>query len=213
MAPSFSEDRDEASSKIDSLVNVSSITKSPSSGVVVGQSTVTPEIDEDGYSIQPKGGNSTWDSGGGGSVVTANSEKGFYSSSDSDSEDEHKDKKIHVEIKPLSNGAPISASVDELRATVESLSLSTLGGSISVSRVCERELGGGFSSPVPLLFHLQNNNGVSIHGSSGGGGGGLGGVGLGGLQSPTASNVSTPVTTHPYAPLQSPTFSMSNNSA
>lgn len=91
----------------------------------------TPEIDEDGYSIQPKGGNSTWDSGGGGSVRT-NSEKGFYSSSDSDSEDEQKDKKIHVEIKPLSNGAPISASVDELRATVETLSLSTLGGSISV---------------------------------------------------------------------------------
>lgn len=210
MAPSFSEDRDEASSKIDSLVNVSSITKSPSSGVVVA-STVTPEIDEDGYSIQPKGGNSTWDSGGGGSVVTANSEKGFYSSSDSDSEDEHKDKKIHVEIKPLSNGAPISASVDELRATVESLSLSTLGGSISVSRVGNSEI----RRVLKSIFHspLQNNNGVSIHGSSGGGGGGLGGVGLGGLQSPTASNVSTPVTTHPYAPLQSPTFSMSNNSA
>ena len=123
------EDREESSSKIDSLANVSAITKSPSSGVV--PSTATPEIDEDGYSIQPKGGNSTWDSGGGGSVRT-NSEKGFYSSSDSDSEDEQKDKKIHVEIKPLSNGAPISASVDELRATVETLSLSTLGGSISV---------------------------------------------------------------------------------
>lgn len=109
-------------------MNVSSITKSPSSGVAA---TATPEIDEDGYSIQPKGGNSTWDSGGGGSVRT-NSEKGFYSSSDSDSEEE-REKKIHVEIKPLSNGAPISASVDELRATVESLSLSTLGGSITVS--------------------------------------------------------------------------------
>lgn len=129
-SPIPSEDREENSAKIDSLVNVSSITKSPSSGVVA--SPATAEIDEDGYSIQPKGGNSTWDSGGGGSVVT-NSEKGFYSSSDSDSEDEQKDKKIHVEIKPLSNGAPISASVDELRATVESLSLATLGGSISVS--------------------------------------------------------------------------------
>lgn len=130
----FSEDRDDHSSKIDSLANVSSIAKSPSSGVVAAALTAsaTPEIDEDGYSIQPKGGNSTWDSGGGGSVRT-NSEKGFYSSSDSDSEDEQKEKKIRVEIKPLSNGAPISASVDELRATVESLSLNTLGGSVSVS--------------------------------------------------------------------------------
>lgn len=42
--------------------------------------------------------------------------------------DEEREKKIRVEIKPLSNGAgPISASVDELRATVENLSLSPLG--------------------------------------------------------------------------------------
>lgn len=35
------------------------------------------------------------------------------------------DKKIHVEIKPISNGnAPMSASVDELRATIEGMSLS-----------------------------------------------------------------------------------------
>ena len=33
--------------------------------------------------------------------------------------------RIHVEIKPISNGnAPISASVDELRATIEGMSLS-----------------------------------------------------------------------------------------
>jgi F-BAR domain only protein len=38
-----------------------------------------------------------------------------------------------VEIKPLNNGtAPISASVDELRATVENLSLSPIGA-LSVS--------------------------------------------------------------------------------
>lgn len=52
----------------------------------------------------------------------------FYSSSDSDSENERPDKKIHVEIKPLNNGsAPISASVDELRATVGNISLSPIG--------------------------------------------------------------------------------------
>lgn len=58
-----------------------------------------------------------------GSLVLGN----FYSSSDSESEDEI-ERKIHVEIKPLNNGtAPISASVDELRATVENLSLSPIG--------------------------------------------------------------------------------------
>lgn len=51
----------------------------------------------------------------------------FYSSSDSDSDDEI-ERKIHVEIKPLNNGTDkISASVDELRATVENLSLSPIG--------------------------------------------------------------------------------------
>lgn len=42
--------------------------------------------------------------------------------------DEEKEKRLHVEIKPLSNGSgPISASVDELRATVENISLLPLG--------------------------------------------------------------------------------------
>ncbi|XP_076177908.1 F-BAR domain only protein 2 isoform X4 [Ptiloglossa arizonensis] len=73
--------------------------------------TPTPEVDEDGFCIRPK--SDPWEN-----------EKGFYSSSDTDSEDE-RERKIKVEIKPLSNGgAPMSASVDELRATVENLSLS-----------------------------------------------------------------------------------------
>lgn len=73
--------------------------------------TPTPEVDEDGFCIRPK--SEPWED-----------EKGFYSSSDTDSEDE-RERKIRVEIKPLSNGgAPMSASVDELRATVENLSLS-----------------------------------------------------------------------------------------
>lgn len=73
--------------------------------------TPTPEVDEDGFCIRPKA--EPWEN-----------EKGFYSSSDTDSEDD-RERKIRVEIKPLSNGgAPMSASVDELRATVENLSLS-----------------------------------------------------------------------------------------
>lgn len=66
----------------------------------------------------------------------------FYSSSDSDS-DEEIERKIHVEIKPLNNGQPpISASVDELRATVENLSLSPIGA-LSVRHICR--LSGYFS--------------------------------------------------------------------
>lgn len=73
--------------------------------------TPTPEVDEDGFCIRPK--TEPWEN-----------EKGFYSSSDTDSEDD-RERKIRVEIKPLSNGgAPMSASVDELRTTVENLSLS-----------------------------------------------------------------------------------------
>lgn len=42
--------------------------------------------------------------------------------------DDDRDKRLHVEIKPLSNGSgPISASVDELRATVENISLLPIG--------------------------------------------------------------------------------------
>ncbi|XP_055715772.1 F-BAR domain only protein 2 isoform X6 [Phlebotomus papatasi] len=134
---------------------VAQVSKSPS----LIAPTATPEVDEDGYSVQPS--EPKWE-------TLTNSEKGgFYSSSDSDSDDNERDRKIHVEIKPLNNGtAPISASVDELRATVENLSLSPLGGALS--------------------HHHP--------------------------QSPAASNASTPTTTHPYAPLQSPTLSASNSS-
>ncbi|XP_070491456.1 F-BAR domain only protein 2 isoform X4 [Chironomus tepperi] len=118
--------------------------------------TATPEVDEDEYSVKPQ--DNSWNKN------TSPQKNKFYSSSDSDSDDEI-ERKIHVEIKPLNNGtAPISASVDELRATVENLSLSPIGA-------------------------------LSQH-----------------HQSPIASNASTPTTAHPYAPLQSPTLSMTNNS-
>lgn len=42
--------------------------------------------------------------------------------------DEEQGKRLHVEIKPLTNGSiPLSASVDELRSTVENLTLSPVG--------------------------------------------------------------------------------------
>ncbi|XP_053679282.1 F-BAR domain only protein 2 [Anopheles nili] len=165
--------------------------------------TATPEVDEDGYSIQPR--ETTWDS----ATITEKSNN-FYSSSDSDSEDEREEKKIHVEIKPLNNGvAPISASVDELRATVENLSLSPIG-ILTSQQQQQHHQQHQFQhqlqqSHQPVQAHglqhqmsvgnasLLNNN--ATH-----------------LTSPNASNASTPTTVHPYAPLQSPTLSMSTSS-
>jgi hypothetical protein len=45
--------------------------------------------------------------------------------------EDEREKRLHVEIKPLSNGsAPLSASVDELRSTVENMTLSPIGISV-----------------------------------------------------------------------------------
>ncbi|XP_023707494.1 F-BAR domain only protein 2 isoform X6 [Cryptotermes secundus] len=145
--------------------------------------TPTPEVDEEGYCIRPK-------------VDLWENDKGsFYSSSDTDSDDD-REHKIHVEIKPLSNGsAPMSASVDELRATVENLSLSP------VAMVSGRR-----GSNAESDHHMKRSQSVSQQ---------LGGkpssdlLGLNLFQSPTASSASTPTGApsggHPYAPLQSPT--------
>ncbi|XP_049844712.1 F-BAR domain only protein 2 isoform X8 [Schistocerca gregaria] len=127
--------------------------------------TPTPEVDEEGYCIKPKP--DPWE----------NDKGSFYSSSDTDSDDE-REHKIHVEIKPLSNGsAPMSASVDELRATVENLSLSP------VATVTARR-----DSAADPDSHIKRSQSVSQQ--------------LGG---PTASSASTPTGNHPYAPLHSPT--------
>ncbi|XP_073994268.1 F-BAR domain only protein 2 isoform X8 [Rhodnius prolixus] len=141
--------------------------------------TPTPEVDEEGYCVRPKV--ESWDIDKGSS---------FYSSSDTDSADEEREKKIRVEIKPLSNGAgPISASVDELRATVENLSLSPLG-TVPARRINNTN------------NHMKRSQSVSQQ---------IGGkissdaINLNLVQSPTGSSASTPTGNHPYAPLQSPT--------
>jgi hypothetical protein len=72
----------------------------------------TPQLDDEGYIVRPKSASHT------------KSVDSFYSSSDSDSDSEEKVKKIHIRIKPLTNGTLISASVDELIASVGTLSLS-----------------------------------------------------------------------------------------
>ncbi|KAF4533532.1 hypothetical protein B566_EDAN001017 [Ephemera danica] len=146
--------------------------------------TPTPEVDDEGYCIRPKV--DPWE----------NDKNSFYSSSDTDSDDD-RDRKIHVEIKPPINGsAPISASVDELRATVENMSLSPVGVM----------LGRRGSNADNDHHHMKRSQSVSQQ---------LGGkpssdlLGLNLFQSPVASVASTPTggsaaTAHPYAPLQSP---------
>lgn len=103
--------------------------------------------------------------------------------------DDEPEVKLHVEIKPLNNGSnPMSASVDELRATVENIYLSPTGGfgrrgsnldgdlTIKRSQSVSQQIGKPSSELLGLNF----------------------------VQSPTASNASTPTSSHPYAPLQSP---------
>ncbi|XP_032593636.1 F-BAR domain only protein 2 isoform X8 [Drosophila grimshawi] len=76
------------------------------------------EVDEEGFSIQPAK-EIAWEE-------SQDKSGSFYSDSDSDSDNDKR--RIHVKIKPLNNGqAPMSASVDELRATVENISLSPTG--------------------------------------------------------------------------------------
>ncbi|XP_031638378.1 F-BAR domain only protein 2 isoform X2 [Contarinia nasturtii] len=147
------EEKEDVNQSIESMPRATPISMNSTAPPHTPNSEHQPDVDEDGYCIQPK--EPLWN--------TQWSKKD--SDSDSDSDNDDRGRKIHVEIKPLNNGsAPISASVDELRATVENLSLSPLGGALS--------------------HH----------------------------QSPGQSNSSTPTASHPYAPLQSPTLSVSNTS-
>uniref|UniRef100_A0A1I8NWJ8 MHD domain-containing protein n=1 Tax=Stomoxys calcitrans TaxID=35570 RepID=A0A1I8NWJ8_STOCA len=151
-------------------VDLSRTKNSTSLSPAVGQTSEGNEVDEDGYSIQPPK-EVAWEEN--------NENAGFYSDSDSDSDNDRPEKRIHVKIKPLNNGqAPMSASVDELRATVENISLSPTGIFTQHSQQLQQQ------SRLPSR-----------------------------QQSPEISNASTPTAAvHPYAPLQSPTLSMTHNS-
>lgn len=106
-------------------------------------------------------------------------------------DDEH-GRKIHVEIKPLNNGsAPMSASVDELRATVGNLYLCPVSGGLGRrgSSVDSQDLSMKRSQSVSQQLGKPSSDLL----------------GLTFQQSPAPSNASTPTSSHPYAPLQSPT--------
>lgn len=82
----------------------------------------------------------------------------------------------------------MSASVDELRATVETLYLSPAAGG---------RRGSGTDSQDVAMKRSQ-----SVSQQLGKPSGDL--LGLSFFQSPSPSNASTPTSSHPYAPLQSP---------
>ncbi|XP_066909513.1 F-BAR domain only protein 2 isoform X4 [Halyomorpha halys] len=147
--------------------------------------TPTPEVDEEGYCVRPK--LEPWEIDTGGS---------FYSSSDTDS-DEDREKKIRVEIKPISNGAgPMSASVDELRATVENFSLSPLGG-VNMAKRGTGNLNNQMKRSQSVSQQIGGKTASDL-------------TNMNLVQSPTGSSASTPTGNHPYAPLQSPTPPASN---
>ncbi|XP_053960486.1 F-BAR domain only protein 2 isoform X4 [Anastrepha ludens] len=168
------------SSAANAAGNANASSSATGNGTAAGGAATTKayganEVDEDGYSMQPPKDNA-WNE---------NHDKtgSFYSDSDSDSDNDKPERRIHVKIKPLNNGqAPMSASVDELRATVENISLSP--------------------TSVFSTFNQQHSNQQLQQSRI-----------ASRQQSPEISNASTPTATvHPYAPLQSPTLSMSNNS-
>ncbi|CAG0879746.1 unnamed protein product [Darwinula stevensoni] len=80
------------------------------------------EVDGEGYSIRPSMDREISDH-----------HSSFFSSSDSDSDDgERMPEKLHIEIKPVTNGsAPEPASVEELKANIENITLSPVGINMS----------------------------------------------------------------------------------
>ncbi|XP_035211601.1 F-BAR domain only protein 2-like isoform X2 [Stegodyphus dumicola] len=87
---------------------------SVTSGEIDSQDNIqtSPQIDSEGFTIRPQERNAEY------------MKDNFYSSSDNESDEEEKERKIHIEIKPVSNSTGMSASIDELIATVGTFSLS-----------------------------------------------------------------------------------------
>lgn len=126
----------------------------------------TPQVDAEGFTIVPHQGNKE------------NDKESFYSSSEAESDEEDKERKIHIEIKPISNGAPMSASVDELRATVGNLTLSPVS-----QHTNRRVYSSAISTPEdgPIKRSVSASHPISKTDSD-----------LFSLFSPTASSASTP---------------------
>ncbi|XP_042243239.1 F-BAR domain only protein 2-like isoform X3 [Homarus americanus] len=120
---SDNETNDDSGPKTSELITPSVTSVATEKGSTSGHTT---NVDDEGFTVRPQ------------ETKRSGEDNSFDSSSDSDSDGEA-DKKIHVEIKPISNGnAPMSASVDELRATIEGMSLSPV--SFASPRVPPRQI-------------------------------------------------------------------------
>ncbi|XP_046655138.1 F-BAR domain only protein 2-like isoform X5 [Daphnia pulicaria] len=117
------------------------------------------KVDDEGYTIRPR--DETWN---------AEKTSGFYSSSDADSDDEP-ERKLHVEIKPITNGSNLpSATVDELKATIEGFNINTSmfntaakkNTSMDSYSTSQLSMGKSSSDLVGLnLFHSPTNSNTS----------------------------------------------------
>ncbi|XP_067106081.1 F-BAR domain only protein 2 isoform X9 [Osmerus mordax] len=145
------------------------------------QNANVPQVDEDGFCIRPE--------------VNENDakENSFYSSSDSEDEDEPK--KFHVEIKPVqpNNGTIQSrATIDELKASIGNISLSPSATSQIRRNQSSDELG---KTRMPVSYNdsrLTNSDLLSLDpfGPSPGAG-----------SSPSVASSAVPVPNRPTTPL------------
>ncbi|KAF8766723.1 F-BAR domain only protein 2 like protein [Argiope bruennichi] len=145
----------------------------------------SPQIDAEGFTIRPQERNQDY------------MKDDFYSSSDNDSDDDRVGR-IHIEIKPVSNSTGMSASIDELIATVGTFSLSP-----DPQRTANRPASSAASTPDegPLKRSISMSNPLNKADGD-----------IFSIFSPSASSASTP-TSSAVGGFPSPPISVTNSKA
>ncbi|XP_068429599.1 F-BAR domain only protein 2 isoform X4 [Clinocottus analis] len=142
------------------------------------QNANVPQVDADGFCIRPEGNENNA------------KENSFYSSSDSEDEDEPR--KFHVEIKPVqpNNGTHQNrATIDELKASIGNIILSPSTSAQMRRNQSSDELG---KPRVPTPYELTNNDLLSLDPF---------GPTLGAGSSSSMSSSTVPVPNRPTTPL------------
>ncbi|XP_074546022.1 F-BAR domain only protein 2 isoform X9 [Halichoeres trimaculatus] len=160
-------------------------------GAIDIQNANLPQVDAEGFCIRPEANENDA------------KENSFYSSSDSEDEDEHR--KFHVEIKPLqpNNGTHQNrATIDELKASIGNIILSpSTSGQMrrnqsrvkTGSTLTSKGPGDELAKPrVPTTYELANNDLLSLDPF---------GPTLTGSSSLSASSSTVPVPNRPTTPL------------
>ncbi|XP_074546020.1 F-BAR domain only protein 2 isoform X7 [Halichoeres trimaculatus] len=147
-------------------------------GAIDIQNANLPQVDAEGFCIRPEANENDA------------KENSFYSSSDSEDEDEHR--KFHVEIKPLqpNNGTHQNrATIDELKASIGNIILSPSTSGQMRRNQSSDELA---KPRVPTTYELANNDLLSLDPF---------GPTLTGSSSLSASSSTVPVPNRPTTPL------------